>query len=188
MKEIIILGGPNGAGKSTLATQLMQNTGYPFVNADEIERSLPAAKGSAVRAGRHFFAQLNAFAAQNDSFILESTLSGKYLESYFLRWKKQGYVLSLVFVFLESAEACKKRVQVRVAKGGHAIPEAVIERRYARSLRNFWEVYKELVDEWALLYNSELGTLDVAFSAGESFAVSDDNLFSLFKEVIKNHE
>jgi len=180
MKEIIILGGPNGAGKSTLATQLMQNTGYPFVNADEIERSLPAVKGSAVRAGRHFFTQLNAFAAQNDSFILESTLSGKYLESYFLRWKKQGYVLSLVFVFLESAEACKKRVEIRVAKGGHAIPEAVIERRYARSLRNFWSLYRHLADSWHIFYNSETGPEEIAMGNRESINVTNEAIFSLF--------
>ena len=34
--------------------------------------------------------------------------------------------------------------------GGHDIPEPVIRRRFGKSLRNFWHVYRPLVDTWRL--------------------------------------
>ena len=37
IKEIFILGGANGSGKSTFAVDLIEQTNYFFLNADEIE-------------------------------------------------------------------------------------------------------------------------------------------------------
>jgi len=41
-----------------------------------------------------------------------------------------------------------------VREGGHNIPEPVIRRRFASGLRNLENLYKPLVDEWALYDNS----------------------------------
>jgi predicted ABC-type ATPase len=38
MKELIIIAGANGSGKSTFAKQLIQETGFDFLNVDEIEK------------------------------------------------------------------------------------------------------------------------------------------------------
>jgi predicted ABC-type ATPase len=46
------------------------------------------------------------------------------------------------------------RVSARVAQGGHSIPEAVIRRRFDAGLRNLHEVYRPLVNAWALYDNS----------------------------------
>lgn len=40
------------------------------------------------------------------------------------------------------------RVERRVARGGHDIPEAAIRRRFQKSLDNLEYLYKPLVDEW----------------------------------------
>ena len=40
MKELIIIAGANGSGKSTFAKQLIQETGFDFLNADEIEKNV----------------------------------------------------------------------------------------------------------------------------------------------------
>lgn len=45
-----------------------------------------------------------------------------------------GYKVYLYFVSTESAEINKYRVKLRVAKGGHDVPEDRIESRYTRSL------------------------------------------------------
>ena len=47
------------------------------------------------------------------------------------------------------------RVYNRVMEGGHNIPEDVIRRRFEGGLRNFNQVYKVLVDKWALWDNAE---------------------------------
>lgn len=45
--------------------------------------------------------------------------------------------------------------RMRVAQGGHDVPEAVVRRRFDRGLRNFEQGYKPLVSNWALYDNSE---------------------------------
>lgn len=55
----------------------------------------------------------------------------------------------LHFLSLPSADFAGARVAQRFRQGGHAIPEAVIRRRFAAGRLNF-EVYKDLVDSWTL--------------------------------------
>jgi len=43
-----------------------------------------------------------------------------------------------------------------VRQGGHAVPEAVIRRRFAAGLRNLEQSYKSAVDEWAVYDNAGL--------------------------------
>ena len=45
-------------------------------------------------------------------------------------------------------------VRTRVKMGGHDVPEEVIRRRFARGWKNFENIYKSVVDEWALYDNS----------------------------------
>ena len=53
-------------------------------------------------------------------------------------------------------ELAKERVALRVQMGGHHIPSEVIERRYARSIQNFRNLYLPLADAWSLFDNSKL--------------------------------
>jgi len=46
------------------------------------------------------------------------------------------------------------RVAERVAHGGHSIPQADIERRFGRSLRNLLEVFSPVVDNCRCFMNS----------------------------------
>ncbi len=48
-----------------------------------------------------------------------------------------------------------QRVQLRVAEGGHNVPEDVIIRRYHRGWENFQKYYKQLVDAWVGFDNSK---------------------------------
>ena len=52
MKELIILGGANGSGKTTFSKQILAETGFNFLNADEIEKELSVSK---LQAGKEFF-------------------------------------------------------------------------------------------------------------------------------------
>jgi predicted ABC-type ATPase len=46
------------------------------------------------------------------------------------------------------------RVAQRVRNGGHFVPDADIRRRYARSVRNFLELYRPIADEWEVYDNT----------------------------------
>lgn len=58
------------------------------------------------------------------------------------------------FLQLTSPERACTRVAQRVKAGGHNVPEAMIRRRFAAGLRNFEDIYKPIVNEWALYDNS----------------------------------
>jgi len=46
-------------------------------------------------------------------------------------------------------------VAERVRLGGHDVPEAVIRRRFAAGLRNFFGLYQDSVDTWQLYDNAD---------------------------------
>ena len=48
------------------------------------------------------------------------------------------------------------RVARRVRLGGHDVPAAIVNRRYRRSLANFFALYQNLADEWRFYDNSRL--------------------------------
>ena len=50
-----------------------------------------------------------------------------------------------------------------VLKGGHDVPEAVVRRRFGRSMRNFFAEYLRLADSWYLFDNSGGTPTVVAF-------------------------
>jgi predicted ABC-type ATPase len=94
--------------------------------------------------------------------------------------KDAGFAIAVVFIFLESPEACTLRVKERVRKGGHDVPENDILRRFYRSKQNFWRIYREEVDSWFLFYNSGAVFQPVAFGDGDNHEVTDEELFNLF--------
>lgn len=62
------------------------------------------------------------------------------------RLRSQGWRAELIYLALPSMEMSRLRVAERVAHGGHDIPVADIERRFARSLANLLEVFSLEVD------------------------------------------
>lgn len=65
-----------------------------------------------------------------------------------------GYILHIVFVWLESPELARARVAKRVASRGHAVPDDIIERRYGRGIHNFLTLYRPLAHTWTVINNS----------------------------------
>ena len=61
----------------------------------------------------------------------------------------------MVYLALPSLEMAKFRVAERVRHGGHDIPEDVLERRFFRSLNNFFDKFVQLPDRVACYCNSD---------------------------------
>jgi predicted ABC-type ATPase len=188
MRELIILGGANGSGKTTLALELMEETHYSFLNADEIEKTLNESGlgASSIQAGKLFFEKLNELFAQEKSFIMESTLSGNYLKKIIQKARLQGYKISMVYVFLKNPETCIERIKIRVQKGGHFIPDEIVRRRFYRSLEHFWNTFKNLADEWVMYYNSNEVIEGVATGSKTEFLILNETFFQIFKSNLEN--
>lgn len=186
--HLIVVGGPNGSGKTTITRELQQIHGLPYFGADDIAEELAPGDWERVRvrvpAGRLWGQRVRACIGQGGSLLVESTLSGRTLLGLIEQARGAGYQVSVVLVFLESAEHCVARVQERIAKGGHPVPEADIRRRYRRSLANFWNLYRPRVDRWQLFCNSGDVPLEVAMGMVGVTEVFDETLFTLFQRLI----
>ncbi len=187
MKELIIIAGANGSGKTTFSKPLIAETTYAFLNADEIERELdtPDTAGSKLKAGRLFFQRMYELTNARESFILESTLAGKYLVKVIETVKNKGYSVSIVYVFLENPQICLERISARVKDGGHDIPKEDVIRRYYRSKKNFWLLYKNLANDWLLYFNGLQTIQQVAAGKGEIYEVEHELLFEKYLKDVK---
>lgn len=95
----ILIAGPNGAGKSTSALTLLsdQYDALEFVNADDIAKGLSAfhPERVAIPAGRILIRRFEELARVNESFAIETTLSGRGYARHVAALKKKGYRFEL---------------------------------------------------------------------------------------------
>ena len=157
-RRILVIAGPNGAGKTTFAAEFLPNEAdCPiFVNADLIAAGLSPFRASqvAVQAARLMLREMEEHSRRGRSFAFETTLSGRCHARRISRWQERGYKVKLFFLRLPTPEAAVARVAQRVTEGGHGVPEPVIRRRFDAGWRNFEQIYRDLVDAWAVYDNS----------------------------------
>ena len=79
-----------------------------------------------------------------------------------------GYQVHLYYLWLASADVAVARVRRRVELGGHDVPEAVIRRRYRRSLANVATDLTSGVTSWRLYDGGAAGSPRLVASGGEA--------------------
>ena len=121
-KKIVIIAGPNGAGKTTFAREFLPNEAScpVFVNADLIAAGIAPFQPESVafRAGRLMLQEIARHTSEGRSFAFETTLSGLTYARMVDKWRKDGYVIKLIFLSLSSADEAVARVAMRVRQGG----------------------------------------------------------------------
>ena len=154
MPTLIIIAGPNGAGKTTFAREYLSadDRQFEFVNADEIAGSVAV---NDFEAARMMLRRIDELVTAGADFAVETTLANLSYAQKIPDWRRRGYLVSLVYLRLNSVEESIARVRKRVAAGGHGIPEDTIRRRFRRSMSYFESVYRAIVDEWYIWASQE---------------------------------
>ena len=154
-----IIAGPNGAGKTTFALEYLPQVAQcsRFVNADLIAAGLSplAPERELLAASRLFLGEIEACITQREDFAFETTLAGRSYLKLVRRLQTAGWRVELIYLALPNMEMSKLRVAERVAHGGHNIPVADIERRFARSLGNLLNSFSTQVDACRCFMNSD---------------------------------
>ena len=95
-KRIIIIAGPNGAGKTTFAKEFLPNEAncLHFINADLIAAGLSPFKPevAAIKAGKIMLKMMDEHSRKQESFVFETTLSGKNYVQKISEWQVSGYL------------------------------------------------------------------------------------------------
>lgn len=172
-KTLFIIAGCNGAGKTTASYTILPEIWHctEFVNADEIARGLSPFSPDTVafQAGRIMLQRIDELLKAGVSFSIETTLATRSYVQLVKRAQAAGYIVNLLFFWLDSPEMAVQRVAKRVKEGGHDIPIDVIYRRYQLGICNFFLLYKDIVDFWTLVDNAN--TLHVIANKDETFDV-----------------
>ena len=160
MATVYVIAGPNGAGKTTFATEFLPEfvDCREFLNADLIAAGLSpfAPETQNLRAGRLLLERIHESVRARVDFAFETTLAGRSYARMLKTFREEGYRVVLFFLWLPSVELAVSRVAMRVRQGGHHVPEADIRRRYTAGLRNFFGLYRSVLDAWWLYDASEL--------------------------------
>lgn len=158
MPRFFIISGCNGAGKTTASYTLLPQllNLHTFVNADEIadELSPQDPERESLRAFRLMLERMDQLIARGEDFAVETTLATKSLAGIIENAQQLGYKVGLLYFWLKSPELAVKRVAIRVASGGHNIPENTIVRRYWQGMQNLRNIYLPRCDSWVLIDNS----------------------------------
>jgi predicted ABC-type ATPase len=156
MPTLYILAGPNGAGKTTASRYLLPEVFHTdiFINADIIAAQMNPdnPEAASIAAGRQMLLEIEENLSAKETFAIETTLSNKGYLQMVKRAQLIGYEVVLTFFYLPSVEVAMNRVALRVKKGGHNIPQEVIERRYKMGLIMLPE-YCKIVNRWRIFNN-----------------------------------
>jgi predicted ABC-type ATPase len=181
--NLYIIAGPNGAGKTTFARKFLPQYAQclEFVNADLIAGGLSpfSPERAAIHAGRLMLEQIHSLTERGLDFGFETTLSGKTYVKLLQEMKRRGYFIHIFFLWIADVELALERIKLRVRNGGHHIPEAIVRRRFGRSLPNFLRFYKPLADSWTIFDNSSDVPKMIAFEESGRLEIVDRDLFGL---------
>jgi predicted ABC-type ATPase len=189
-KNLYIIAGCNGAGKTTASYTILPEIieCKEFVNADEIAKGLSPFQPEKVafESGRIMINRINELLKDNESFAFETTLASRSYRNKIIRAKQQGYMVTLLFFWLNNIQLAKERVKIRVKEGGHNIPEEVIERRYLKGICNLFDIYLPIIDG-ALIFDNSFGKHElIAHKMGTDNLEITDSL--KFQQLIKVYD
>ncbi len=155
-----IIAGCNGAGKTTASFTILPEMlkCREFVNSDEIAKGLSPFNSDsiavAVEASRIMYKRIKELIASGETFAMETTLATRSVANLIREAQREGYYVTLLYFWLNTPDLAVERVKMRVATGGHNIPEATIRRRYDAGIHNLFELYLPISDYWLIADNS----------------------------------
>lgn len=181
--NVYVIAGPNGSGKTTFAKEYLPKFAkcLEFLNAVLIAAGLNpfAPERENVRAGRILLTRIRELTQAGIDFGFETTLAGRNHAKQLSRMKSLGYRIVLIFLWLPDANLAVNRVASRVLQGGHNIPEVDIRRRFDSGLRNFFDLYQALADDWLLFDASQITPQLIALELTGTMEIVDIELYKI---------
>lgn len=190
----LIVAGPNGSGKSSSYNDTeVERAGRTIwiVNPDLLTLRVHVAEGlpmgeANLAAVRRIEAWLEASMEVHKSVGVETVLStGKY-RRLVTKAKSLGFSVWLVYVLLDTPERNIERVRLRVAKGGHDVPDDKVRSRYQRSLEQFPWFLEQADSAW--IYDNSGGQPRRIGEKSEGVVTLDEAALPVVVEAVKSIE
>ena len=192
MPRLFIISGCNGSGKTTASYAVLPELldCSEFVNSDEFAKSLSPfnPEKASVAASRYMLLKMRHLLGRKEDFAIETTLATRFLLKMIKEAQKEGYFVTILYLWLISPDLAISRVKARVAAGGHNIKEETIRRRYSVGLHYLFRDFMPLCDRWILCDNSEDKLEVVAESTDAGITVRNPEKFGKIKTMNSEYE
>lgn len=157
-----MIAGPNGAGKTTLTRHLSHkeiDLGE-YINPDDIAAGLTGTLAERTKqAQRIAEKRRDDCIAAKRSFSFETVMSHPSKIEILVRAKEAGYAVLLYFVGTDDPQTNIDRVALRVAQGGHSVPEDKVRDRWLRTMTLLQQAIRSS-DRSYIFDNSVAGTVN----------------------------
>ena len=192
MPRLYILAGCNGAGKTTASYTFLPEIldCREFVNSDEFAKSLSPFDPSvaSVSASRFMLRRISYLLERGVDFSVETTLATRSLVSIINEARAKSYIITILYLWVQSPEIAIQRVRDRVAAGGHNIPEDVLRRRYSTGLKYLFNIYMPICDRWMIADNSGDTFMLIAEGDDKRFIIKDEDKFKRIRKMVEEDE
>lgn len=169
MPGLYVITGSNGSGKSSLGSLYLPafiRDKYSVFDGDKLfiqkrKELYPSETQSVKEAGRManewlsvYFSELVTEALdQNDHFVYEGHFVNQETWEIPEKFRKAGYIISVLFFGLKDVELSALRVFERAIRGGHNVPPYEIEINFFGNLRMLNKQYR-LIDDLKIVDTS----------------------------------
>lgn len=192
MPRLYILAGCNGAGKTTASYTFLPEIldCREFVNSDEFAKSLSPFDPSvaSVSASRYMLRRIQYLLDRGADFSIETTLATRSMVSIINEARAKSYVITILYLWVQSPEIAIQRVRDRVETGGHNIPEEVLRRRYSTGLQYLFDIYMPICDRWMIADNSGPTFVLIAEGDDKRTIIKDEEKFRKIRKMLTTDE
>lgn len=192
MPRLYILAGCNGAGKTTASYTFLPEIldCREFVNSDEFAKSLSPFDPSiaSVSASRIMLRRIQYLMERGADFSIETTLATRSLVSIINDARAKSYVITILYLWVQSPEIAIQRVRDRVETGGHNIPENVLRRRYTTGLKYLFDIYMSICDRWMIADNSGPTFMLIAEGDDKRTIIKDEEKFRRIRKMLESDD
>ena len=129
--------------------------------------------------------QIHLLADKNRDFGFETTPSGKTYFRLLQDLKDRGHRIHLFFLWLPSVDIALERIADRVRRGGHNFSADVVRRRFKRGLPNLFQIYRPLLNFWAIIDNSTDTPKLIAHEKGKELKIVKRDIFSVITKSVE---
>lgn len=189
MPKLFIISGCNGAGKTTASYTILPEmlNCNEFVNADEIAKGISpfTPEKAAISAGRIMVERVKGLLESGKDFAIETTLATRTHLNVIRDAQSRGYIVTLLYFWLNMPSLAVERVRLRVLSGGHDVSEDKIRRRYDMGIRNLFSLYIPACEYWIIIDNSN-NPIEIICEGGKDITTKIHNK-TLFNQLI-NYE
>jgi len=158
-KMYTIIGGINGTGKSSF-TGVLKTQSMELGAIIDVDKLTATAGVTPLEGGKIALRRIIHCLEYDANFTQETTLSGYRTGITASRAKELGYYIRLLYIGLDTPEECIRRIENRVARGGHKIGEDDVRRRF----EGRWSSLSKILpycDE-VLFFDNDNGFVEVA--------------------------